>query len=420
MKTSVFRRLFAINFICWFYLTPALAETAGPDVADVTWQNWLKNQIETHPDVVAAQQQLKAELFLADGRRQPLYNPALETEFEHLENENNYRLGITQTLDVWGKRTNRRQQAEFLRLAAEQNYAQTYQDKLTEALSELVTYQASKARYRLASEQEQQIDTLFQLIQDRQKAGDLGQIDVNLSQASLMQKLNETAQAMAEFQAAETRVRELFPGLPSGKAAIPAQLWQVNPGQEPDAVLTENHPRVLFAKAQWEIQKEASELARLDTKAEPTVGINAGRDGDEEVVGLTFSIPLNVRNSFSAERKAAAESALSAEANYLAVRRKQQFQAQAAGRIVQQYQIQLKRWKALLSQNSDDSRKLLTQQWRSGDIGTNEYLLALQQNTAGALSGIALQEKFQLAVIAWLKSTGQLKTHMLHSTQNQI
>jgi hypothetical protein len=258
------------------------------------------------------------------------------------------------------------------------------------------------------------------LIQDRQKAGDLGQIDVNLSQASLMQKLNETAQAMAEFQAAETRVRELFPGLPSGKAAIPAQLWQVNPGQESDAVLTENHPRVLFAKAQWEIQKEASELARLDTKAEPTVGINAGRDGDEEVVGLTFSIPLNVRNSFSAERKAAAESALSAEANYLAVRRKQQFQAQAAGRIVQQYQIQLKRWKALLSQNSDDSRKLLTQQWRSGDLGTNEYLLALQQNTAGALSGIALQEKFQLAVIAWLKSTGQLKTHMLHSTQNQI
>lgn len=63
----------------------------------------------------------------------------------------------------------------------------------------LATYQASKARYLLAEQQEQQINTLYQLLKNRQKAGDLGQIEVNFSLASLAQKLNETAQAMADF-----------------------------------------------------------------------------------------------------------------------------------------------------------------------------------------------------------------------------
>jgi len=135
---------------------------------------------------------------------------------------------------------------------------------------------------------------------------------------------------------------------------------------------------------------------------------------------LTFSIPLNVRNNFSAERRAAEEEALSAEAAYLATRRKQQYQIQAAASIAQHYQKQQQRLKSLLQQSNEQSLTLLEQQWRTGDLGTNEYLIALQQNMAGALSGIELQEKFQLAVIDWLKTSGQVKTRILPSAQNQI
>jgi len=423
MKISLFKRVLAASVIYCFAAGSVLSATLNEANQNLTWQNWLKNQVEIQPEIVAAKQQLKAQLFLADGRSQPLYNPELETEFERLENADNYRIGINQTLDVWGKRSNRRQQAEFLRLAAEQNYAQTYQEKLAEALSVLATYQASKARYLLAQQQEQQINTFFQLLKNRQKAGDLGQIEVNFSLASLAQRLNETAQALADFRIAETRAWELFPNLPSDKAVVPAQLWQVNAGSVSGEGLpnpVELHPRVLLAKAQWEIQKEAAELARLDTKADPTLGINAGRDGDEDVVGLTFSIPLNVRNNFSAERRAAEEEALSAEAAYLATRRKQQYQIQAAASIAQHYQKQQQRLKSLLQQSNEQSLTLLEQQWRTGDLGTNEYLIALQQNMAGALSGIELQEKFQLAVIDWLKTSGQVKTRILPSAQNQI
>lgn len=423
MKISLFKHTLTAGVI--YCLAAGSAFSATPNEANqiLVWQNWLKNQIESQPEVVAAKQQLKAQLFLADGRTQPLYNPELETEFEREESADNYRVGISQTLDVWGKRSSRSQQAEFLRLAAEQAYAQTYQQKLAEALSVLATYQASKARYLLAQLQEQQINTLFQLVKNRQKAGDLGQIEVNFSLASLAQRLNETAQAMADFRIAETRAWELFPNLPSDKAVVPAQLWLGNAGSasvENPPNAAETHPRVLLAKARWEVQKEAAELARLDTKADPTLGINTGRDGDEDVVGLTFSIPLNVRNNFNAERRAADEKALAAEAAYLAVRRKQQYQVQATASIAQQYQKQLQRLKSLLLQSNEESLQLLEQQWRTGDLSTNEYLIALQQNMAGALSAIELQEKFQLAVIDWLKASGQVTTRILPSAQSQI
>ncbi len=423
MKILRCKRVLAIGVIYWLSSGVAFSATSSEANQSQAWQNWLKNQIETQPEIIAAKQQLKAQLLLADGRTQPLYNPELETEFERLDSADNYRIGINQTLDVWGKRSNRRQEAEFIRLAAEQTYAQTYQEKLAEALSVLATYQASKARYLLAQQQEQQINTLFQLVKNRQEAGDLGQIEVNFSLASLAQRLSETAQAMADFRTAETQAWELFPNLPSDKSVVPTQLWQVNAGpvsSENSPNSLDSHPRVLLAKAQWNIQKEAAELARLDTKADPTLGINAGRDGDEDVVGLTFSIPLNVRNNFSAERRAADEQALSAEAAYLAARRKQQYQIQAASSIARQYQKQLLRLQSLLQQSNEESLKLLEKQWRTGDLSTNEYLVALQQNMAGALSGIELQEKFQLAVIDWLKASGQVKTRILPSAQNQI
>jgi len=423
MKISLFKRAFTAGVIYCLAAGSAFSATPSEANQNLVWQNWLKNQIESQPEVVAAKQQLKAQLFLADGRTQPLYNPELETEFERLDNEDNYRVGISQTLDVWGKRSSRSQQAEFLRLAAEQSYAQTYQQKLAEALSVLATYQASQARYLLAQQQEQQIDSLFKLIKNRQKAGDLGQIEVNFSLASLAQRLNETAQAMADFRTAETRARELFPNLPSDKAVVPAQLWLENAGSasvENSLNSADTHPRVLLAKARWEVQKEAAELASLDTKADPTLGINTGRDGDEDVVGLTFSIPLNVRNNFSAERRAADEEALAAEAAYLAVRRNQQYQVQATSSIAQQYQKQLQRLKSLLQQSNEESLKLLEQQWRTGDLSTNDYLIALQQNMAGALSANELQEKFQLAVIDWLKASGQVTTRILPSAQSQI
>ena len=57
---------------------------------------------------------------------------------------------------------------------------------------------------------------------------------------------------------------------------------------------------------------------------------------------------------------------------------------------------------------SERSQILLEKKWRSGDMSTTEYLLALQQLTEGLASGIELREQFQLAQIEWLFQTGKI------------
>ena len=107
-------------------------------------------------------------------------------------------------------------------------------------------------------------------------------------------------------------------------------------------------------------------------------------------MGVTFSIPLNVRNNFSAETRAAERAALEAEARFQAVYRKQRFDWQAAQAAWQRFDQQYRSWKTLVHGRVENSAKLLERQWRSGDLSTTDYLLALNQRAESLLAGIAL------------------------------
>ena len=71
MKISLCRRVLAIGVIYWLSSGFAFSATANEEGQNLAWKNWLKNQIENHPELIAAKQQLKAQLFLADAVRAP-------------------------------------------------------------------------------------------------------------------------------------------------------------------------------------------------------------------------------------------------------------------------------------------------------------------------------------------------------------
>ena len=121
-------------------------------------------------------------------------------------------------------------------------------------------------------------------------------------------------------------------------------------------------------------------------------------------------MPLNIRNDFSAQVKAINQQVLSAESQFLAVRRSQQFSIEAAQSTLNEYKKHYKRWQGLMKGRIESSAKLLEQQWRSSDVSTSEYLLSLQQRADGIVSGIELQKKYRKAYIDWLLNTGQVLT----------
>jgi outer membrane protein, heavy metal efflux system len=404
-------RLFIGCLISLFFSSGVFAA-----IPDAVWSNWFVTQIEQHPDVIAAKENMNSVFSSAENLEQPLYNPELETEYEREEESNNYRVGFNQTIDWWDKRSVRKQQAIFSRTAAKQAFQVEKQQKVTEALQAIVEWQGASRRAELAVEQEAQLGTLLDIVQSRQRAGDLGQVDAELTFLGLSRRLNETAQAQARLRQTEARLHELLPDWSSEWSQIPDKLWSGS-HMAPDDRWVDEHPTVLAARGEWEILQQSAELARRDAKADPTFGINAGQSTEGDVAAITFSIPLNVRNNFSAAARAASQQALSAEASYRATRRRQQANISAAHSTLQAYQRQYDRWKSLMEGRGERSGSLLEKQWTGGDLSTTEYLLALQQRTEGLLAGIELSTEFQLARIEWLFQSGQINTALAQSTK---
>ena len=148
----------------------------------------------------------------------------------------------------------------------------------------------------------------------------------------------------------------------------------------------------------------------METKADPTFGINAGQTDRENVLGVTFSMPLNIRNNYSAQARAVNQQAIAAEANFRSVMRKQRFAIQSSTDTLLTYQMNYQRWQQLMDGRGKRSGDLLQKQWQSGDVSTTEYLLALQQRAEGLIAGIELQSQFQLSQIDWLLQVGQINT----------
>ena len=379
------------------------------------WEAWLASQIRQHPDVLAAREQWLGSNASADALEQPLYNPELSTDLERIGEEDNYRAGVSQTFDWWDKRGARQEQAGHLRSAAESLYRQHVLDKTAEALAALVEWRAAKRAADVAQAQQQQLNTLLKLVEKRQQAGDLGSVDAELTFLSLSQQLAQVAEVEAALQKAETRVRELLPEWSPERSGIPDDFWPSPSGSPTDKALL-NHPDVASAYARWQSLKEEAEVTRRAAKADPTLGFNAGRDGGENVVGLSLSIPLNVRNDFSAETRAASQAALEAEARFQAIYRKQRYDWQAALAAWQRFDQQYRRWQTLVQGRITNSAELLERQWRSGDLSTTDYLLALNQRAESLRAGIELEKQTRLALTEVLQQSGSLMRTTMPAT----
>ena len=384
--------------------------------AQPTSTSWLSMQVNKHPDIIAAKEEMNAAFSNAEGNKQPLYNPELETGYEREGDGNNYSIGVSQTIDWWDKRETKEQQANFSLTQASKHFDFLVQEKTAQALQALVTWQAAKKQAVIAQEQEKQLETLLDIVKDRQKAGDLGQVDAELTFLSLSQMLNVTAKVQVQLKQAEAQTKELLRDWTPDKEVIPAQGLTITNYQLSPQWL-EQHPLVLAAKAQWQITRSDAQLALLETKADPTIGFNAGKNDRENVLGVTFSMPLNIRNNYSAQARAANQQAIAAEANFRSVMRKQRFAIQSSTDTLITYQKNYQRWQQLMDGRGKRSGDLLQKQWQSGDVSTTEYLLALQQRAEGLNAGIELQSQFQLSQIDWLLQVGQIKAATLQLSQ---
>ena len=63
-----------------------------------TKEVWLAQQVNKHPDIVSARETMNAIFSMAQGNKQPLYNPDLQTGYEREGDANNFTIGLNQRL----------------------------------------------------------------------------------------------------------------------------------------------------------------------------------------------------------------------------------------------------------------------------------------------------------------------------------
>ncbi|MGA4495879.1 MULTISPECIES: TolC family protein [Marinobacter] len=375
----------------------------------VNWASWLTGQISKHPEVLAATEQAAARKEDAEASEQPLYNPELSVGADRTGSENNFEAGLSQTIDWSDQQGALKEKAKLIRLSAQAGLSEAVLTQTSESLFALVEWRATTLFEEIAESQQQRLDALLDQVEQRQQAGDLGRADAELLFLNLSRQLSEVAQAKAAVDRAETQVRERLPDWRPQDGGIPEYIWSALESQIGEADLLA-HPSIAAARAKWQVLKSEAEVARRKATASPTVGLSGGRDGGENVVGLTFSIPLNVRNNYSAEIRAANRRALEAEARFQALYRKQQYDLAGARASWKRYDKQLRRWKELSQGRVQRSADLLEKQWQVGDLSTSEYLQALGQRAESLKTGIELEKLAQLGLIELLSQSGELIT----------
>lgn len=369
--------------------------------------SWLTEQIQKHPQLMAAKEMMNAQLYEADGLDKAIYNPVLSSDFGQEGSNRTYTLGINQRLDFTNKTASRRQQAVFARTVAKVNYELLMQQKMAEAYNALISWKAALKRSELVSKQEKQLEELLEIVNRRNKSGDLGQLDAELTYLSLSQGFGQTARIQAQLKRAEMNLKNLLPDWHHNTIDLPKNTWNSGNKQYSDELVSQ-HPTVQFAKAQWQESLLIAEIEQKNKKADPTIGFEAGKLGGDDVISLTFSMPLYVRNNFSMQYKAANQKAIAAESKYYAAKRKQNYAIEASKSALIEYKSRYEKWRTLMQGRAENSENLLQKQWSVGDISTTEYLLTLQQRTESLLAGIELEQEYQFAQVQLLLDTGQL------------
>ncbi len=360
----------------------------------------------SHPGVRAAQAALAAARARARAANQPLYNPQLGLDVEEAA-ESSQALSLSQSLDWADKRGARADVAAFERVTARAALATARQKLTGELLSALADYHAARTVAKLGRHRTHLMQRFASVSQQRSQAGDLNRVDLEVARLAFANAKLQRARVASNVVAARHRLiaivgeaRRDWPGLPN---TLP--LAEV---RAPDfEALLNRLPIVRVERARMNAARSAVELQARRRRPDPTIGLRGGQEENEALIGLNLSLPLFVRNTFSAEVEAANANLIRAQ------QQAQQTYLRASARLkaaFQQYRLARSAradWQASGQRSLTMQVSLLKRLWRAGALSATDFLVRLNQALGTRASAVELHGHVWQAWFEWLVASGQ-------------
>ncbi len=377
------------------------------------WARWILEQVYQLPVTRAKLKDREIALENQAASRKPLYNPELTTSVS-LKNENEYVLSLSQTLDWFDKQKANRQLADVNLDIAGLNIKLALEQLLAEAILSYIDYHTEKQLLEVAKQQEELLNQLATQMKKKQKLGDIGAIDAEMTYISLSQNLQQVSLREINFRKAKTALEQKLNTTDIDKQASP-RIWLNHLSQSQlQQVMAQNLNLRLSQRKMQQAQKEA-QLARLQKYANPTFAAGIGVEGSDNLFNLDVSIPLNFRNDYSAQYRAALRRVEQAELEWQEQRRILDKQVRQAYETYHDLKLRVSRWQQQTQKRIRSSKQTLTRLWQTGDMATADYLFSLQQQTEALIATIQLEAEMQKAWIQWL-----LLSHQVASWLNSL
>lgn len=361
------------------------------------------------PEIKRAQSVIDTAKARLEGADRPLYNPSLVLDVERSD-LNTTTIGFNQTLDWNDQQATYTLAANKRVLMAQAALREVKKKVAEEVLTALVTYQTARTMQALGVRRGELMKGFLDTVTQRQLAGDMGALEGALAQVTYGEALMRQAAIESQLAEAEAALRAVtglditsWPALPESLRLPPKQLDK----RETEGGI-KNLPELQVIAHRIEAMKAGVSVVENATNAQPTIGLRAGREGSETLLGVSFEMPLFVRNDFkSSVRVASYEVATEEQVYHEAYRRAKARLQGGLGR----FQNTVTAWQFWVNsgeQAHQNQVHLLEQMWQAGELSATDYLIQAKQSLETQRAATELMGEVWKSAIVWLDASNQL------------
>ena len=379
---------------------------------------WLNNVVKQHPRLQAAQAVVDKAEAIRRAADQPIFNPEIELEYERADVDTKT-AGITQTID-WGDKRSAQTSIAELRWRLSLIELEFQQQQLSvDALLALTRYQSAVHSAQISNKRKNSMNEFSSIANRRYKAGDLMQVDLLLARLSTSEATFQQVDAQSELVASEQALYVLL-GEVSQRLLASLPIINATPDFADDTTKITNDvidtlPQMKLARTKMDIARAEIQLRQREQRPNPTIGIKAGKEGDESLTNVTFSMPLFVRNNFSAKVDAANAELIQRQREAIDTRRLSMAKLTAAKQTLQLNRKAWAQWQVVGQKSLAQQETLLERLWQAGELSTADYLVQLKQSLDTQASAMVHRTQFWVSWAQWLIASGEINKWVTHS-----
>jgi len=379
----------------------AVSATAQPALMTL-----VRTVLNENPRALAALSTLDAAQAREKAADRPLYNPDLEVEYENAGAVTKT-LGLSQSVDWGDKREARTRVVAFERERVAAELAEIRQVLVIELLTALADYHTAAELTALAKQRRSLMQRFLSLTEQRLQAGDLGQVALDLARLADI----EANLQLARWRGAQVETEQALTAIAgtelSGWPALPDIPLSTRFDTSNIDNLFEQLPALRVARSQIATARATVELSRRERKADPTIGLRGGREASDNLIGLTLSIPLFVRNNFSAEVDVANADAIQIEQSAQNIYRTSRAQLISTARRFELGRQAWDDWRQTGQSSLESQTQLLERLWQAGELSTTDYLVQIKQTLDTRTAAAELYSSLWQSWFQWLAASGK-------------